>query len=242
VPLLTRTWLAAARARRRLTSAAVPREDLVRRYAPGRSFADVGCMWGVDGAIAFLAERSGASAVTGVDLMPASPAFEAERKRSSSAVRFVQGDLHDLDLIAEVGVHDVVWCSGVLYHSPNPMLTLERLRALTRELLILATETIPEVPGIAQACVFLPCLPDGDRAAHASARPGITAAGLSEPFGPRQAYGAWWWGLSRSAVRGMLRATGFELLEEHGDSLNATFVVRPSSTPYPPRTDDEEES
>ena len=54
-------------------------------------------------------------------------------------VRFVQGDLHDPG-VAEP--HDVVWCSGVLYHAPHPLLTLERLHALTTETLLLATETI----------------------------------------------------------------------------------------------------
>jgi hypothetical protein len=228
--LLARTWIAAARARRRVSTAArppAPREDLVRRYAPGRSFADVGCMWGVDGAISFLAEECGASSVTGLDLMHASAKFEAERARRSSAVRFVQGDVHDEATAREVGPHDVVWCTGVLYHAPHPVLTLERLRSITGEVLILATETIPEVPGLAQACVFLPGLDEGQRRAHAGARPGVRAAGLSEPFDRSQTYGAWWWGLSRSAVRGMLGAAGFEVAHEQGDALHCTFVATP---------------
>jgi hypothetical protein len=127
----------------------------------------------------------------------------------------------------DVGAHDVVWCSGVLYHAPNPLLTLSRLRTITGSVLILATETIPEVPGLAQACVFLPGLPSEARRAHASARPGVVAAGVSSPFDPGQAYGAWWWGLSRSAVRGMLGASGFEIIEEHGEALHATFIAKP---------------
>ena len=225
--LLARTWIATARARSVLGRARRPREELVRRFAAGRSFADIGCMWGVDGAISFLAEENGATAVTAVDLMPASAQFEAQRKRRSSKVRFVQGDLHDEKVIGVIGRHDLVWCSGVLYHAPNPLLTLASLREITGELLILATETIPEVPGFAQACVFLPGLSGEDRRLHASARPGISAAGLSNAFEPAQAYGTWWWGLSRSAVRGMLHASGFETLEEHGGPLHATFLVRP---------------
>jgi hypothetical protein len=208
----------------------LPREALIRRHAPGRSFADIGCMWNVDGAIAFLAEELGATSVTGLDLMPPTPAFEAERAARGSTVRFVQGDLHTEDTVRSVGPHDVVWCSGVIYHAPHPLLTLQRLRSITRELLILATETIPEVPGLRQACVFLPGLPDADRRAHAAARPGIAAAGLTEPFDPDQAYGTWWWGITRSALHGMLTATGFEAIEEHGDSLHATVVARPRAT------------
>ena len=64
MPLLARTWIATARARSVLGRARRPREELVRRFAAGRSFADIGCMWGVDGAISFLAEENGATAVT----------------------------------------------------------------------------------------------------------------------------------------------------------------------------------
>lgn len=226
--LLARTWIASARAKRVLGARRRPREELVRRFAAGRSFADIGCMWGVDGAISFLAEETGATAVTAVDLMPATARFAAEVKRRSSQVRFIQGDLHDEKVVGLIGRHDLVWCSGVLYHAPNPLLTLARLREITGELLILATETIPEVPGLAQACVFLPGLSGADRELHASARPGVSAAGLSNAFDPAQAYGSWWWGLSRSAVRGMLHASGFELLEEHGGPLHATFLVSPA--------------
>jgi hypothetical protein len=184
-------------------------------------------MWGVDGAISFLAEEVGALSVTGLDLMPVTPAYIDQHRARSSNVRFVQGDLHDEATIAAVGVHDIVWCSGVIYHSPHPLLTLERLRSITAQLLILSTETIPEVPGLRQACVFLPGLPDADRRVHASARPGVTAAGLSAPFDPRDAYGTWWWGITRSALHGMLRASGFEAIEEYGDPLHATIVASP---------------
>jgi hypothetical protein len=219
-------WFTAARLRRRVAPRPQPREELVQRFAPGRSFADIGCMWGVDGAIAFLAEESGASSVTGVDVMPATPAFEAERELRGSQVRFLRGDLHDRELMSRVGPHDVVWCAGVIYHAPHPLLTLERLHAITTDTLILASETIPEVPGVRQACVFLPELPDRDRRAHAAARPHRRALGVSEPFDRQQSYGAWWWGLSASALRGMLAASGFRVLEQHGDALYVTLVAR----------------
>ena len=60
--------------------------------------------------------------------MPASEAFESERAHRGCRMRFIQGDLHDQAVMARVGPHDVVWCSGVIYHAPHPLLTLERLR------------------------------------------------------------------------------------------------------------------
>jgi hypothetical protein len=230
VALLAKAWLMSARGRRRVPPRPPPREELIRRHAPGRTFADIGSMWGIDGAMSFLAEEEGALSVTGLDLMPMTPEYVEQHRIRGSNVRFVQGDLHDPEAIAAVGVHDVVWCSGVIYHAPHPLLTLARLRSITGRLLILATETIPEVPGIRGACVFLPGLPEPDRRAHAAARPGITAAGLTAPFDPDEAYGTWWWGISRSALRGMLSVSGFETLEEYGDSLHTTVLARPIPT------------
>lgn len=40
----------------------------IRKHAPGRTFADIGCMWGVNGEYAFLAEEAGATAVKAVDV------------------------------------------------------------------------------------------------------------------------------------------------------------------------------
>jgi hypothetical protein len=134
-------------------------------------------------------------------------------------------------VIGQIGPHQVVWCSGLLYHAPHPLLTLQRLRAVTQDVLILGTETIPEVPGLAQACVFFPGLSAEDRKVHRAARPAGLALGIHTPFDRRQGYGAWWWGMSRSAIRGMLQATGFEIREEYGGPLHATVIATPVELP-----------
>jgi hypothetical protein len=226
VSLAARAWIAAARARERLGRRPPAREDLVRRHAPGASFADVGCMWSVDGAIAFEAEAAGATRVTGVDLMPESERYRAEHARRGSQVRFVQGDLHDPATLEAVGPHDVVFCSGVLYHAPNPVLTLERLRAITGRTLILGTESLPEVPGVPNACVFYPGLSERDRRPFAGPA-GAARVGLSGPFEPAQGYGNWWWGITPSALRGMALAAGFEVIETLGRPFFTTLIARP---------------
>ena len=114
MPLLARAWhRRAARARRKWRSGApaVDPLQLLRSFADGRTVVDVGCMWSVDGAYAFAAEAAGATAVTGVDLMPPSSRFETERQRLGSRVRFVQGDIHSPEVVDEVGPQDIVWCS-----------------------------------------------------------------------------------------------------------------------------------
>lgn len=196
------------RLRQRLSRGAPPREELVARHVRGRTFADIGCMWSVDGAIAFAAEAAGASAVTGVDVMPESDAWRAEHARRESRVRFVRGDLHDPQTVEAVGVHDVVWCSGVLYHAPHPLLTLERLRAMTGRTLVLATETLP-LKG--NRCEFAPA--PGAHPTH------------TEPFDPARGYVNWFWGISPGALRAMVQATGFRVDEEHRTAFHTTVVA-----------------
>ena len=210
--MLGRTLTTVARLRRRVGSATPPREELIARYASGRSFVDVGCMWKVHGALCFVAEEAGASTVTGVDVMAPSERFLTELQRRGSKVRFVPGDLHDLQTTGAVGPHDIVWCSGVLYHAPHPLLTLQRLRGLTGQTLLLATEMIPETPGRANTCVIAP-----GRGDHPNAQP---------PRGPDEGYGPWYWGITPSALRTMLPLAGFEIVEEHQLPFHATVIAR----------------
>ena len=123
------------------------RRRLVRELAPGRSFLDVGGMFGVDGELAFLAEESGATKVALFDAMDPTERFEATHRARGSRLQFFQGDLHDPDVVDELGPFDVVWCSGVIYHSPHPMLQLQHLRRLTLDTVVVGSLVLPEVPG-----------------------------------------------------------------------------------------------
>ncbi len=210
--LLARSLSAVARARSRVGSATPPREELIARHVAGRSFVDVGCMWTIHGALCFAAEDAGASSVTGVDVMAPTERFDAELRRRDSKVRFLQGDIHDPGTIAAIGRHDVVWCSGVLYHAPHPLLTLERLRDLTAQTLLLATETVPETPGRRGTCVIAPGPEE-----HPNAEP---------PAGPGAGYGPWYWGISPSALRSMLTLSGFNIVDEYRTPFHVTVVAR----------------
>jgi Methyltransferase domain len=211
--VLGRSLSAVARVRARLSSATPPRETLIARHVAGRSFVDVGCMWSVHGALCFAAEDAGAASVTGVDVMGPTARFDAERARRESSMRFVQGDMHAPATVAAVGRHDVVWCSGLLYHAPHPLLTLERLHELTGRTLLLATETIAETPGRRGTCVIAPTT-----AEHPNAEPADSAGA---------GYGPWYWGISPSALRTMLKLSGFAVTEEHRTPLHVTVVAAP---------------
>jgi hypothetical protein len=192
-----------------------PRAELIARHVEGRTFADVGCMWNIHGALSFAAEDAGAASVTAVDVMAPTEQFLGEMQRRESKVRFIEGDLHDPAIAAEVGPHEIVWCSGVVYHAPHPLLTLERLRELTTGTLLLASETIPETPGRPGTCIIAPGPTD-----HPNATP---------PTGPDAGYAPWYWGISRSALRTMLTLSGFEITEEHHLPFHTTIVAVPGS-------------
>jgi hypothetical protein len=238
-PLLLNSWINASRTKMKVerTVGHPPNfwDDVhawLDRHAPGKTLVDVGGMYG--GAWgSFDAEERGARATTALDVTPPTDACLAEQERRGTHTRFVTGDLHDVDALSEVGVHDIVLCSGVIYHSPNPCLTLERLRDITGEYLLLGSEVLQEVPGIPQACVFYPALSEAQRLAFAAPVFGI-ADGLSTPFDPDLDYSNWWWGLSRSALRAMLIATGWDVLElktyQSAPGYRALFCARPNRT------------
>ena len=169
------------------------------------------------GEVAFAAERAGATRVVLFDGMDPAEKFQQLHRESGSEVTYVQGDLHDPGSIAGVGVFDVVWCAGVIYHSPDPYRQLLHLRHLTRRWLMLGTETIPEVPGLENACVFHPGRSADSFRAFESAYGDRARSypGMTRPFDESiDGYANMWWGLSPSAVRSMLRYAGFEVREE----------------------------
>lgn len=205
------------RIRLRLRGAPEPRrERFVRESAAHKSFVDVGGLYRIDGKVAFMAEEAGAQRVTLVDVSDPTR-FQARKDEVNSSIRFVQGDIEDPETIDRIGVHDIVYCCGVIYHTPNPVAQLMQLRRITGELLYLGTHTIPEVPGLEQACVFYPYLPESARQTYSTAhfRP-EEIVGIGRPFvdRPMRGHANFWFGITPSALRAMLRTARFEVVEE----------------------------
>ena len=159
----------------------------------GRSVLDIGA-W--DGFFSFEAERRGAARVvasdhyawhgTGWGTGQGKAGFELARAMLHSRVEDVDVDV--MELSAErVGTFDVVLFLGVLYHLPNPLLALERVSSVARDLLIL--ETVVDMVGASRpAAAFYP-----GRELH------------DDPTN--------WWGPNHAAVRGMLESVGFARVE-----------------------------
>lgn len=152
----------------------------------GKTVLDVGA-W--DGFFSFEAERRGASRVLATDSFSWSgegwgtkDGFELARRTLGSRVE--DRELDVLDLSPEtVGVFDVVFFLGVLYHMKHPLLALERVSSVTGELLIMSTfvdATWTRRP----AAAFYP-----------------RAEANSDPTN--------WWGPNPGAVVAMLETAGF---------------------------------
>jgi tRNA (mo5U34)-methyltransferase len=108
----------------------------------GKSVLDIGA-W--DGFFSFEAERRGADRVLAVDSFSWSgpgwgtkEGFELAREALGSQVE--DREMEVLDVSPEaIGEFDIVLFLGVLYHMRHPLLALERVASVTRELLVLET-------------------------------------------------------------------------------------------------------
>jgi tRNA (mo5U34)-methyltransferase len=156
----------------------------------GKTVLDIGA-W--DGFFSFEAERRGAARVLATDHYSwhgtgwgNKAGFEMARTALGSRVEDQSIDVMDLS-VERVGTFDIVFFLGVLYHLPHPFLALEKIAALTRELLIV--ETVVDMIGIGRpAMAFYP--------------------GRELNNDPTN-----WWAPNIPAMHGMLTAVGFTHVE-----------------------------
>jgi tRNA (mo5U34)-methyltransferase len=152
----------------------------------GKSVLDVGA-W--DGFFSFEAERRGASRVLATDSFAwrgegwfSKAGFDLARSALGSRIEDKSVEVLDISP-STTGTFDVVLFLSVLYHMPHPLLALERLFSVTRELLVL--ETHVDMLG--------------------ARRPTMAFYPGKELAGDRTN----WWGPNPRAVEAMLRVVGF---------------------------------
>jgi len=217
--------------------------EYIRRHAPGKSFADIGCMWGVNGEYAFLAAAAGATRVVGVDVFGPTPEFEEQKRARGSHVEFLLGDISSVETLRRIGRVDVVFCAGVLYHHPSPFDLLVALRRICGETLILRTSTIPEVRGLPNAAVYFPMLDAPARELWNLKSLGLLhQAGISNEFQPGEGYGNWFWGLTPSCLESLLKTAGFRVDFRATEAFAQTVVCTAVEAPLAHRLPGEEEA
>ena len=217
--------------------------EYIRNHAPGKSFADIGCMWGVNGEYAFTAEAAGATRVVAVDVFGPTPEFDEKHREKQSSVEFVLGDITRADTLTRVGQVDVVFCAGVLYHHPSPFDLLVALRRICRETLILRTSTIPEVRGLPNAAVYFPMLDAKGRELWNLKSLGLLhQAGISNEFQPQEGYGNWFWGLTPSCLESLLKTAGFRVDFRATEAFAQTVVCAAVEAPLDHRLPGDDEA
>jgi hypothetical protein len=206
-------------------------DEVIASYVKGGSFADVGGLWGLVNEKITVAVKAGCHTATMIDMTPMGHRFWNdfdERAKSAGVTEYrkLQGNLDDPALSDKAGTFDFVYCSGIIYHVPNPLYTLTRLHALTTRKLLLVSMTVPErvvtdVGDISFAggrTVFLPAVDESTKEilARYFQALGINLAGISDdqnPWTSLSAYGPWWWLWTPDTLSAMLRSTGFRVLE-----------------------------
>ena len=156
---LSREGLIRRRFERRLRLLRIP-DDLT-----GWSVLDVGAWHGF---FSFECERRGADRVLAVDRYAwdrfGADEFLAARERLGSAVEHRRVDVHDLDP-DEIGRFDLVLLLGVFYHLRLPLRALERIRSVTKRLLICETHVL--LPFVHERYPLIPFFPGDENARQA---------------------------------------------------------------------------
>lgn len=200
------------------------------RHAPGASFLDVGPLWGTAGEMVTWAHACGATSLAVVDHVPFDhPLWQAFAARlrdhnvPEESCRLIVADAEAPGFADAVGQHDLVYCNGLLYHTPSPWAFLRSLRTVTASRLVLGSVVL--LPGLSDlpSSVFVPALAEEQRRDLATAYAFPTAAqadGISWPEahwtyadGTHDAR-PFWWLHSRDTIRRLLELTGFVVDDE----------------------------
>ena len=190
-------------------------EEAIRVLVPGKTFAEVGGLWGTVNEKATTALLAGAREATMIDIQPAGnrlwQAFnERCRERGVSGCHRVVGDLGSDRFTADVGRFDITHCAGVIYHMPNPINAIHNMIRITRERILLWSQVVPEritnkrgsLRLRSGECLLVPALEPEALAVlqeHylAAGREKVATEGLSpQEFvraGEQLLTGPWWW-------------------------------------------------
>ena len=207
--------------------------EIIAALAPGRSFADLGGLWGTVNERITPAMRAGASTATMIDEQPAGnylwQAFDEHcAKQGVSGYASVEGNLDDPGLPDRLGRFDVLHCSGVIYHCPNPYHSLRQLRRLTGRHLLLGSMTVP--PKVENAAGTLD-FTEGRMLALPAVKGGALAImqrhfedlhikvhniNVAEPFpwalpDGTPSYAPWWWLFTVDTLAAMAEAVGLRV-------------------------------
>jgi len=209
------------------------KRDLICNLVPGKTFADVGGLWGLHNEMVSVALKAGATSATMIDIAPLGHSlwddFKAKLAQEGVAdVPCLQGDACARDFHEKVGEFDVVHSSGIIYHVHNPIDYLLNLRDITKSYLIITSMTVPDVITNGQQSIdlsggrFLSThkLDGGQKAvidAHFESL-GLGSYNITDVAenllgrNRRPDFGPWWWFFTAESLRRMISASGLEVI------------------------------
>lgn len=206
----------------------------IKKYAKGRTFVDVGGLWGTVNEKVSVATKAGARSVSLVDITPQDHRMWGDVREHCATLGVsgyseITANLDDGDLPQRIGTFEFVHCSGIVYHCPNPIQTLNRLHSLTERYLLLGSMTVPQkVVGKAGTlsfdkgfCLFLPGISGLEKdivADHFEVRgvrvhniaPGLLARWYENG---QASYEPWWWLWTPETLAAMVEAANFRVLD-----------------------------
>ena len=204
------------------------RDTYIAQVVAGKSFADVGGLWGTVNEKVSVAHAHGARTLTMIDVSPPESILwqRFEDRRQSLRLPEVQAISGDVQTLAETSPElrfEIVHCSGVLYHMPEPIRFLRALRKITTDTLVL-TSTVTatrvtgengtlEIPAAAMLCI--PALRGREREIVRSYWLGVVgdgAFGLTQELAVwhPEDFAPWWWLPTPDALTALCEATGFQ--------------------------------
>jgi len=208
------------------------RDRYIARVAKGKTFAEVGGLWGTVSEKVSVASKYGAVSLTMIDAMPASMHWWQDFRDRMTSLNIANYHCINRDItqiqLADIGEpYDVVHCAGVLYHHPHPLQILVALRQITREHLVFTSAITQEVienelgryqiP--ASGVMFIPALDDAERAIltaywqlyiNNSPLIGITEKAVFD----MNNFAACWWLPTATALEAMCKVAGFKVLDK----------------------------
>jgi hypothetical protein len=228
------------------------RDQYIARVVQGKTFAEVGGLWGTVSEKVSVAKQFGATELTMID---AASMTEHQYLWQAFHDRMVSLDIdkyHCLSLdicdiqIEEIGQpYDVVHCAGVLYHHPHPMQMLVALRKITGQYLVLTSAITQEVienekgryeiPS--SGVMFVPALNDSEREIltvyweqFMIKERGMAVMGITQTADYNlNNFAPWWWLPTAHALRSMCEVAGFNVLDSgltwHNNALSLLLSV-----------------
>lgn len=169
----------------------------------GKRVLDVGC---AEGFFSFLAESRGAEVVA-IDSWPRQGFFLAHELLDSKV------EFHHASIYAihpdDFGLFDLVFFFGVYYHLKNPILALERIASLTRELAMIESQVMILSPQVTHRPFWKRIPPQPPTSSHEST---VTSSFFFEHDELNQDPTNWWVP-TIPCLLGTVRSAGFPMAE-----------------------------